>query len=125
MAVDAIPAGRVQLPSQARSQSRRLAVRRFKLTLLLPLIALFLFLLTPVLLLQLYFSFHQWTVYLSSWWDAAFVGLDLFQEVLTDPRFGWAVVRSLAFATTSTLGSFLFGSLLAYLTSHPSLVHPL
>ena len=50
----------------------------------------------PVLLLQLYFSFHQWTVYLGSWWDADFVGLDLFKEVLTDPRFGWAVVRSLA-----------------------------
>src|SRR5262249_29065102 len=119
MAVDAIPAGRVQLPSQARSQSRRLAVRRFKLTLLLPLIALFLFLLTPVLLLQLYFSFHQWTVYLGSWWDADFVGFDMFQSVLTDPRFGWAVVRSLAFATGSACGCFVFGFLLAYLMRKP------
>ena len=38
-----------------------------------------LFVLTPVLLLQLYFSFHQWTVYLGSWWDAEFVGLDMFR----------------------------------------------
>ena len=61
--------------------------------------------LTPVLLLQLYFSFHQWTVYLGSWWDAENVGLEMFQSVLTDPRFGWAVVRSLAFATGSTIES--------------------
>jgi multiple sugar transport system permease protein len=99
--------------------SRRRAVRRFKLTLLLPLIGLFLFLLTPVLLLQLYFSVHQWTVYLSSWWDADYVGLDLFRDVLTDPRFGWAVVRSLAFATGSTIGCFVFGFLLAYLMYKP------
>jgi multiple sugar transport system permease protein len=99
--------------------SRARAVRRFKLSLLLPLIAIFLFVLTPVLLLQLYFSVHQWTVYLSSWWDADFVGLDLFRDVLTDPRFGWAVVRSLAFATGSTLGCFVFGFLLAYLMYKP------
>ena len=102
-----------------RAESRARAVRRFKLTLLLPLIAMFLFVLTPVLLLQLYFSFHQWTVYLSSWWDADFVGIDLFREVLTDPRFGWAVLRSLAFATGSTLGCFVFGFLLAYLMYRP------
>jgi multiple sugar transport system permease protein len=111
MAVHAVSAGKVPLASKARSHSRRLAVRHFKLSLLLPLIGLFLVLLTPVLLLQLYFSVHQWTVYLSSWWDAEFVGLDLFREVLTDPRFGWAVVRSLAFATSSTLGCFVFGFL--------------
>src|SRR4029079_1015044 len=115
MAVDVLSAGKTQLPSMARTQSRRLAVRHFKLSLLLPLIALFAFLLMPVLLLQLYFSFHQWTVYLGSWSEADFVGLDLFREVLTDPRFGWAVVRSLAFATSSTLGCFVFGFLLAYL----------
>lgn len=119
MAVDALSAGKTQFSSEARSRSRRLAVRHFKLSLLLPLIALFAFLLMPVLLLQLYFSFHQWTVYLSSWSEADFVGLDLFQEVLTDPRFGWAVVRSLAFATSSTLGCFVFGFLLAYLMYKP------
>jgi len=119
MAVGALSAHEVPLQAATRVQSRRRAVRRFKLSLLLPLILLFLFLLTPVLLLQLYFSFHQWTVYLGSWWDADFVGLDLFQEVLTDPRFGWAVVRSLAFATGSTLDCFVFGFLLAYLMYRP------
>jgi len=119
MAVGTLSAHEVPLQAATRVQSRRRAVRRFKLSLLLPLILLFLFLLTPVLLLQLYFSFHQWTVYLGSWWDADFVGLDLFQEVLTDPRFGWAVVRSLAFATGSTLGCFVFGFLLAYLMYRP------
>lgn len=102
-----------------RERSRQGAIRRFKLTLLLPLIALFLFVLTPVLLLQLYFSFHQWTVYLGSWWDAEYVGLDLFQSVLTDPRFGWAVLRSLAFATGSTIGCFVCGFVLAYLMHKP------
>jgi multiple sugar transport system permease protein len=99
--------------------SRALAVRRFKLSLLLPLIALFVLVLLPVLLLQLYFSFHQWTVYLGSWWDADYVGLDLFESVVTDPRFGWAIVRSLAFATGSTIGCFVFGFALAYLMHKP------
>jgi multiple sugar transport system permease protein len=102
-----------------RAASRARAVKRFKLTLLLPLIAMFLLVLTPVLLLQLYFSFHQWTVYLSSWWDADYVGLDLFKDVLTDPRFGWAILRSLVFAAGSTLGCFAFGFLLAYLMYRP------
>ena len=74
---------------------------------------------TPVLLLQLYFSFHQWTVYLSSWWNADFVGFDIFASVFTDPRFGWAVLRSLAFAGGSTIGCFVFGFLLAYLIYRP------
>jgi len=119
MVVSALPARDVPLAASTRVVSRRRAVRRFKLTLLLPMMALFLFLLTPVLLLQLYFSVHQWTVYLSSWWDADYVGLDLFRDVLTDPRFGWAVLRSLAFATGSTIGCFIFGFLLAYLMYKP------
>ena len=102
-----------------RAISRARAIKRFKLTLLVPLAATFLFVLTPALLLQLYFSFHQWTVYLGSWWDADFVGLDLFRDVLTDPRFGWAVVRSLSFATGSTVGCFVFGFALAYLMHKP------
>src|SRR5690348_12586967 len=109
MAVGALSAHDVPLQAATRVQSRRRAVRRVKLSLLL----------TPVLLLQLYFSFHQWTVYLGSCWYAEFVGFDLFQEVLTDPRFGWAIVRSLAFATSSTLGCFVFGFLLAYLMYRP------
>jgi len=111
----------VDRPSQIATRviSRQRAVRRFKFSLLAPLIALFLFVLTPVLLLQLYFSFHQWTVYLGSWWDAEFVGFDMFQSVLTDPRFGWATLRSLAFATGSTIGCFIFGFMLAYLMYRP------
>ena len=107
------------MPSSRRAVSRARAIRQFKLTLLLPLIVLFACVLVPVLLLQLYFSFHQWTVYLGSWWDADYVGLDMFTDVFTDPRFGWAVVRSLAFATGSTLGCFVFGFLLAYLMAKP------
>ena len=119
MAAAALSAAEASSPPSARVVSRRRAIRRFKISLLAPLIALFLFVLMPVLLLQLYFSFHQWTVYLGSWWDADFIGLDLFREVLTDPRFGRAVLRSLAFATGSTIGCFVFGFLLAYLMYKP------
>jgi multiple sugar transport system permease protein len=108
-----------------RAQSRHRAIRQFRLTLLLPLIALFAFVLLPVLLLQLYFSFHQWTVYLGSWWDADFVGLDMFNDVFTDPRFGFAVVRSLAFAAGSTVGCFVCGFALAYLMAKPFRGHAL
>ena len=114
-------------PSQPakRSSPARRAVDRgvsrshFKLSLLLPLIALFALVLMPVLFLQLYFSFHQWTVYLGSWWEAEFVGFDLFQEVLTDPRFGWADRALARFRDGSTLGCFVFGFLLAYLMYKP------
>src|SRR5665647_3485961 len=119
MTVAALSAAEVPSPTPKRAVSRRRAIRRFKLSLLAPLIALFAFVLMPVLLLQLYFSVHQWTVYLGSWWDADYIGLDLFKEVLTDPRFGWAVLRSLAFATGSTVGCFVFGFLLAYLMHKP------
>src|ERR1700738_3918611 len=102
-----------------REGSRQEGLRRFRSAILSPLIALFAFVLLPVLFLQLYFSFHQWTVYLGSWWEAEYVGLDLFGEVLSDPRFGWAVVRSLLFATGSTIGCFLIGFGLAYLMHKP------
>ncbi|MDP2411986.1 MAG: sugar ABC transporter permease [Pseudolabrys sp.] len=118
MAVAAAPAAGLP-PPPARVVSRRRAIRLFKISLLSPLIVMFALVLMPALLLQLYFSFHQWTVYLGTWWDAEFVGLDLFQEVLTDPRFGWAIVRSLLFATGSTIGCFVFGFLLAYLMYEP------
>lgn len=119
MAVALSPTAVAPTGVSPRAASRVRAVRQFKLSLLLPLVLLLTFVLTPVLLLQLYFSFHQWTVYLSSWWDADYVGLDLFRDVLTDPRFGWAVLRSLAFATGSTVGCFVFGFLLAYLMYRP------
>lgn len=111
------------VPAEAASgrseRSRRRAVRRFKWIILAPLLLLLFSLLTPVLMLQLYFSFHQWTVYLSSWWNADFVGFDIFQTVFTDPRFGWAVLRSLIFAVGSTIGCFVLGFLLAYLIYRP------
>jgi multiple sugar transport system permease protein len=119
MAAAALPAAEASSPMSARVVSRRRAIRRFKISLLAPLIGLFVFVLMPVLLLQIYFSLHQWSVYLGSWWEADFIGLDLFREVLTDPRFGWAVLRSLAFATGSTIGCFVFGFLLAYLMYKP------
>lgn len=90
----------------------------FKWTLLTPFFALLLFV-APVFLLQLYFSFHSWTVYLGSWWDAEFVWFDMFKEVVTDPRFGWSIVRSLLFAGASTLGCFLAGFGLALLMYRP------
>jgi len=99
--------------------SRSQAIRRFKWMILLPLMLMLFSLLTPVLLLQLYFSFHQWTVYLSSWWNADFVWFDIFESVFTDPRFGWALLRSLAFAGGSTIGCFTLGFLLAYLIYRP------
>src|SRR5262249_28684427 len=102
-----------------RESSRRRAIQRFRWSILGPLIALIAAVLLPVLFLQLYFSLHQWTVYLGTGWDADWVGLDLFKEVLTDPRFGWAVVRSLVFATGSTIGCFLVGFALAYLMYKP------
>jgi multiple sugar transport system permease protein len=106
-------------PPAAREVSRARGIKRFKWAILVPLIALFAGVLLPVLLLQLYFSFHQWSIYLGSWWDAEWVGLDIFKEVLTDPRFGWSIARSLAFALGSTIGCFLIGFGLAYLMHKP------
>jgi multiple sugar transport system permease protein len=119
MAVAAIPAAGTPARKSVREESRSRAIRRFRWSILAPLIAVFTLVLTPVLFLQLYFSFHQWTVYLGTWWEAEFVGLDLFQEVLTDPRFWWAAVRSLVFATGSTIGCFVIGFALAYLMYKP------
>jgi multiple sugar transport system permease protein len=114
-----IAAASIPAKTSPRELSRERAIRRFRWSILGPLIALLVLVLLPVLFLQLYFSFHQWTVYLGSWWDAEYVGLDLFAEVLTEPRFGWAVMRSLLFATGSTLGCFLVGFTLAYLMHKP------
>src|ERR1700687_4428460 len=129
MTVAALSAAEAPSPTPKRVVSRLRAIRLFKISLLAPLIALFAFVLMPVLLLQLYFSLHQWTVYLGSWWDADYVGLDLFKDVLTDPRFGRAVVRSLACACAgrrsrpSAPGQrcecFLLGFLLPYLIHKP------
>ena len=86
----------------------------FRWVVLTPFVALLAFI-APVFLLQLYVSLHSWTVYLTTWWDAEFVGFDMFREVLTDPRFGWAILRSLVFAGLSTAGCFVVGFGLALL----------
>ena len=119
MAVATAPPATAAPRHSAREISRSRALNRFKWSIRTPLILLFSLVLTPVLLLQLYFSFHEWTVYLGSWWEAEFVGIDLFKEVLTDERFGWAIVRSLGFATGSTIGCFVIGFALAYLMYEP------
>src|SRR5512136_329790 len=119
MSVAAVSAPSVPLQASSRSLSRDRAIRRFRWAILGPFIALLVAVLMPVLFLQVYFSFHQWTVYLGSWWDADYVGTEMFESVFTDPRFGWAVVRSLAFATGSTIGCFVCGFALAYLMHKP------
>ena len=112
-------------PGSKRDRLRARAIQRFKWMILTPLIILLMGLLFPVLMAQLYFSFHQWTVYLGSWWEADFVGLEIFQDVFTDARFGVAVLRSLAFALGSTFGCFLLGFALAYLMYEPFRAQPL
>jgi len=107
----AIDAGSTQI-------SRTKGIRIFKWSLLSPLIMLALFLM-PIFALQLYFSFHSWTIYLSTWWDAEFVGFEMFQDVFTDKRFYWAMGRSFLFASVSTLGCFVFGFALALLMYRP------
>jgi len=78
-----------------------------------------LFLLIPIIFFQLYFSFHQWTAYLGDWWQAEFVGLETFNDVLNDPRFYWALLRSLIFAAASTILCLVIGFALAYLMREP------
>ncbi len=92
--------------------------RLFRWGALSPLILAALFLI-PVLLLQIYLAFHNWTAYLGPWWNASFAGLDQFREVFTDRRFMLAIVRSFIFAGLSTLLSVLIGFGLAYLLQKP------
>ena len=102
-----------------RQQVQARAVKRFKWTILSILVVVLVAVLFPVLMLQLYFSFHGYSPYGGGWWDAEFVGLELFQEVVTDPRLGWAIVRSILFALGSTIGCFLLGFGLALLMYKP------
>jgi ABC-type sugar transport system permease subunit len=73
----------------------------------------------PIIFFQIYFSLHQWTAYLGDWWEADFVGLDNFAEVLRDPRFYWSLIRSLIFAGGSTVLCLVIGFTLAYLMRDP------
>ncbi|MAV87697.1 MAG: sugar ABC transporter permease [Rhodospirillaceae bacterium] len=102
-----------------REMTRARAIKRFKWITISPIVVVFLVILMPALILQLYFSFFGWTVYLGSWWDAEFVGFEIFEEVLTDERLGWAVLRSLYFSFGSTVGCFLVGFGLALLMYRP------
>jgi multiple sugar transport system permease protein len=113
------PATNSKPQGSVREASRARQITRFKWSIRTPLILMFGFILVPVLLLQFYLTFHEWTAYTGSWQQAEFVGLDIIKEVLTDDRFGWAIVRSLSFATASTFGCFVFGFLLAYLMYEP------
>jgi multiple sugar transport system permease protein len=111
--------------SRAGVSSKRFdGIALFRRIVLVPFFALLLFLL-PVFLLQIYFSFHSWTVYLTNWWEAEFVGLETFRDVLTDERFLWSLVRSFVFAGLSTLGCFVVGFGLALLMYRPCKGHGL
>lgn len=103
---------------EAVGNQRHTSIALFRWGVLVPFFALLLFLL-PVFLLQIYFSVHSWTVYLSNWWEAQFVGLATFWEVLSDTRFLWSLVRSFVFASASTLGCFVVGFALALLMYRP------
>ena len=102
-----------------REMTRAKAIKKFKWLTISPVVIVFLVVLMPALILQLYFSFFGWTVYLGSWWDAEFVGFELFEEVLTDERLGWAIIRSLYFSFGSTIGCFIVGFGLALLMYRP------
>jgi multiple sugar transport system permease protein len=93
--------------------------RRYKWAILPAVTTPILFLLIPIIFFQIYFALHQWTAYLGEWWQAEFVGMDIFGDVLTDARFYWALVRSLVFAGLSTLGCLVIGFGLAYLMREP------
>jgi len=93
--------------------------RRFKWFILPVVTVLILFLLVPIIFFQIFFSLHQWTAYIGEWWQAEFVGLEIFADVLGDARFYWALVRSLIFAGASTVLCLVIGFMLAYLMREP------
>ncbi len=95
--------------------------RQYKWAILPAVTAPILFLLIPIIFFQIYFSLHQWTAYLGDWWKADFVGLEIFGDVLGDPRFYWALLRSLIFAASSTILCLVIGFALAYLMREPFL----
>ena len=93
--------------------------RRYRWTILPVVSAPILFLVLPIIFFQVYFSLHQWTAYLGEWWQADFVGLENFANVLGDPRFYWSLARSLIFAGSSTILCLIIGFTLAYLMREP------
>lgn len=93
--------------------------RGYRLAVLPAVGAPILFLVVPIIFFQIYFSLHQWTAYLGEWWQAEFVGLEMFRDVLSDPRFYLSVLRSLTFAGSSTILCLAIGFGLAYLMREP------
>jgi multiple sugar transport system permease protein len=113
--------------SNRRETTRAQGIKRFKWAILGPFIALMLFILMPALLLQIFFSFFQFSIFdagdnvgFSAYFEASeWVGLELFADVFSDARFGAAIIRSLLFAAGSTIGCFVFGFGLALLMYRP------
>lgn len=111
----------------SRAATRAQGVRRFKWTVLTPLIALMVFVLMPAFLLQGYFSFFSFSIFdagedssfLSYFRASEWVGLDLWADALTDSKFGFAIIRSLLFAVGVTVGCFIIGFALALLMYRP------
>ena len=110
-----------------RERTRAQGIRRFKWAVLTPFLALMLFILMPALLLQGYFSFFAFSIFdagentgFSSYFEASeWVGLDLWADALSDDKFGFAIIRSLLFATGVTVGCFILGFMLALLMYRP------
>jgi multiple sugar transport system permease protein len=115
------------IPESGRAASRARGIKRFKWTVLTPFLLLMAFILVPALFGQGFFSLFQFSIFSMgdesgwrSYWHASeWVGLELFIEVFRDERFGAAIIRSLLFATGSTLGCFIFGFGLALLMYRP------
>jgi multiple sugar transport system permease protein len=114
-------------PRSGRAATRSQGIKRFKWMILSPFLALMFFILVPALLMQVFFSLNAFSIFDagdSDGWmaylDASeWVGLDLFIDVFRDKRFGAAIIRSLLFATGSTLGCFILGFGLALLMYRP------
>ena len=116
-----------------REATREQGVRRFKWTVLSPLIFLMAFILLPAFLLQGYFSFFAFSIFdagddtsfLSYFRASHWVGLDLWKDALTDNKFAFAIIRSLLFAVGVTVGCFVLGFALALLMYRPFRGHGL
>lgn len=110
-----------------RAATRAQGIRRFKWAVLTPFLALMAFILMPALLLQGYFSFFAFSIFdagedssFMSYFNASeWVGLDLWADALSDSKFGFAIIRSLLFATGVTVGCFVIGFALALLMYRP------
>ena len=111
----------------SREATRAQGVKRFKWTVLTPLMALMIFILLPAFLLQGYFSFFAFSIFdagddtsfLSYFRASTWVGLDLWADAFSDDKFGYAIIRSLLFSMGVTTGCFLLGFGLALLMYRP------